>query len=131
VKPPLLKLRAQVERWSLIEPFRIAGHTWEVAELLSVRLERNGRAGRGEAAGVYYNGETAASMMAQVRSVRGEIEKGITRDSLQALLPRGGARNAVDCALWDLDAKLALSSWTRLGDSRRRYAWRDPPSTKA
>jgi L-Ala-D/L-Glu epimerase len=101
-----LRLHAEIERWPLVEPFRITGYTWEVAELVLVVLEWNGHVGQGEAAGVYYKGETAASMIRQIEAVRTQIEAGITRQALQSLLPRGGARNAVDCALWDLEAKL-------------------------
>ncbi len=49
--------------------------------------------------------ETAQSIFEQVDAVAGEIRKGITREELQQLLPAGGARNAVDCALWDLECK--------------------------
>ena len=101
-----LTLHAKVECWPLVTPFRIAGHTWESLEVLVVRLETDGRIGRGESAGVYYRNDTPRSMLAQVESLRTRIESGLTRQALQALLAPGGARNALDCALWDLEAKL-------------------------
>jgi L-alanine-DL-glutamate epimerase-like enolase superfamily enzyme len=101
-----LKLQAALEKWPLIAPYRITGHVWEHLEVLVVTLEARGYAGRGEGAGVYYRDDTPAAMLRQVEAVRSSIEAGITRASLQELLPPGGARNAVDCALWDLEAKL-------------------------
>jgi len=88
-------------------PFRISGYTFEVMDVILVSLEKDGRVGRGEAAGVYYRGDTAASLIKQIEPLRTTIEGGISRDLLQEMLPPGGARNALDCALWDLEAKLA------------------------
>jgi L-alanine-DL-glutamate epimerase-like enolase superfamily enzyme len=70
-----------------------------------VTLTHNGFQGRGEGDGVYYLGETQESMQLQLESVRDAVEAGITREELQDLLPAGGERNALDCALWDLEAK--------------------------
>jgi L-alanine-DL-glutamate epimerase-like enolase superfamily enzyme len=101
-----LKLTVKLEQWPLTAPFRIAGHTWESLDVLVVSLERDDYVGRGEAAGVYYRNDTPASMARQLDAVRRRVEAGISRDSLQTLLPPGGARNALDCALWDLEAKI-------------------------
>jgi L-alanine-DL-glutamate epimerase-like enolase superfamily enzyme len=100
-------LRAEVEQWPLIKPFRITGYTYEAIAVVVVSLEREGRVGRGEAAGVYYRNENPASMISQLEALRTQIEAGISRSSLQEMLPPGGARNALDCALWDLEAKLS------------------------
>jgi L-alanine-DL-glutamate epimerase-like enolase superfamily enzyme len=59
----------------------------------------------GEASGVYYRGETVDSVARQIADVRTAVERGIDREELRTLLPPGGARNALDCALWDLEAK--------------------------
>ena len=74
--------------------------------------DSDGHVGRGEAAGVDYDGETVPLLCAQIEAVRAAIERGVALDgaatgfaALAALLPAGGARNAVDCALWDLTAK--------------------------
>jgi L-Ala-D/L-Glu epimerase len=107
-----LRLRVEVEHWPLVTPFRITGYTWETADLVVVTLQKDDHVGRGEAMGVYYKNETAASIVKQIEAVRKSIEAGISRESLQHLLPCGGARNALDCALWDLEAKLT-----------RRPAW--------
>jgi L-alanine-DL-glutamate epimerase-like enolase superfamily enzyme len=100
-----LKLHSKIEQWPLRAPFRITGHTWERLDVLLVTLESDGRVGRGEAAGVYYKNDTPASMLRQLEGLRARIEAGLTRAELQKILPPGGARNALDCALWDLEAK--------------------------
>jgi L-alanine-DL-glutamate epimerase-like enolase superfamily enzyme len=100
-----MKISAHLEDWELTQPFRISGHEWLTSPGLVVQLSEDGFVGRGEAQGVFYLDETAQSIFEQVDAVAGEIRKGITRDELQQLLPAGGARNAVDCALWDLECK--------------------------
>ncbi len=102
-----LTLSVEIERWPLVVPFRITGYMWEFVEVLVVSLEKDGHVGRGEAAGVYYKNDKPASMIKQIEALRKVIEAGISRDSVQELLSRGGARNALDCALWDLEAKLS------------------------
>ncbi len=100
----------------LAAPFRIAGHTFTTADVLVVTVEQRGACGRGEASGVYYFGETSDSMREQVAAQREAIEAGATRAELETLLPPGGARNAVDCALWELEARLAGTSvWELAG----------------
>jgi L-alanine-DL-glutamate epimerase-like enolase superfamily enzyme len=103
----VLRLRTEIEHWPLAAPFKIAGHTFNTADVLLVSLEQGGHVGRGEGAGVYYRNETADSMLEQIESLRSIIEAGLTRSSLQEVLPPGGARNALDCALWDLEAKVS------------------------
>lgn len=101
-----LRVHVELERWPLKAPFRIAGYTFDSLPVLLVTLECDGRVGRGEAAGVYYRRDLPPAMLEQIEGVRPEIEAGISREDLQQLLPAGGARSAVDCALWALDAKL-------------------------
>jgi L-Ala-D/L-Glu epimerase len=100
-----LKLAVAVERLRLAAPFRISGFVFEQQDVIVVSLEDGHERGRGEASGVYYLGDTAQGMVAAVEGVRSRIEAGISRADLQHLLPPGGARNAVDCALWELDAQ--------------------------
>lgn len=103
-----LRLRATPKRWAIEAPFHITGYTFTAFDALIVELvDEQGRVGRGEAQGVYYHQDTSATMLAQVEAMRARIEAGITREELLALLPAGGARNALDCALWDLEAKRA------------------------
>ena len=100
-----MRLEIRTETWDYVTPFRITDYVFTAAELLVVSLSDGEALGRGEAGGVYYHGETPASMAAQIEAVRDRIEAGVDRQSLRALLPAGGARNAVDAALWDLEAK--------------------------
>ena len=93
--------------WQLTEPFRISGNEWITSACLVVHLGEDGFVGRGEAQGVFYLDETAESIFEQAHAVAGEIRKGIYRQELQDLLPAGGARNAIDCAMWDLECKKA------------------------
>lgn len=99
------EMQAVVEPQKFTIPFVIAGHTFESVELLTVSLFESGCRGRGEATGVYYLDETGRSMLEDVERVRADIESGIDRRELCELMPAGGARNAIDCALWDLEAK--------------------------
>lgn len=101
----------QVEResWRLREPFRITGCVMDNLEVISVRLEdSHGFLGHGEAAGVDYRpDDTLSCMLQQLERVRPMVETGLDPRQLQTLLPAGGARNALDCALWDLLAHRA------------------------
>jgi len=91
--------------WELTQPFRISGNEWITSSCLVVQLVEDGCIGRGEAQGVFYLDETAESIFEQAHAVAGEIRKGISRKELQDLLPAGGARNAIDCAMWDMECK--------------------------
>lgn len=87
------------------EPFRIAGYQFYSMPSAIVSIEQDGLVGRGEAAGVYYLEDDPAHMAEEIERVRSAIEAGAGRSELQQLLPHGGARNAIDCALWDLEAR--------------------------
>jgi L-Ala-D/L-Glu epimerase len=102
-----VKLSVKTEDWILARPFRITGYTMHSVEVVVVALEKDGHVGRSEAAGVYYKNDDPAVMLQQIESIRKNLESGINRDALRSLLPPGGARNALDCALWDLEAKLS------------------------
>ena len=100
----------------LERPFSITGHTFINLEAVVVTLTKDGHVGRGEGDGVYYLGESQQSMVEELESVRHHVEAGITKEQLQDLLPAGGARNALDCALWDLEAKTTGQRiWKLLG----------------
>jgi L-alanine-DL-glutamate epimerase-like enolase superfamily enzyme len=94
-----------ISEWELTEPFRISGNLWTHSRCLVVQLSEDGHTGRGEAQGVFYLDETADSIYEQAQAVTDEVRAGISREELQQLLPPGGARNAIDCALWDLECK--------------------------
>ncbi|KLD80012.1 dipeptide epimerase [Xanthomonas hyacinthi] len=114
-----MKLSVRVERWEMTEPFRISGQTFTHAELVVVELEAEGARGRGEACGVYYRGDDAAGMLRQLSEMKAEIEAGIDRAALQRRLPACGARNALDAALWELEAARAgVPVWRLAGLER-------------
>lgn len=111
-----VKMHIAVEELRLKAPFRISGYVFEGFDVIVVTLEDGAHRGRGEAAGAYYLGETATTMKAVLEEHRTAIEAGISRDELQMRLTPGGARNAVDCALWELDAsRLAQPAWRIAG----------------
>lgn len=101
------RLEAWIEPLAFREPLRIAGRTLAGIPGVRVRIVEGGLAGRGEAGGVFYLADGPDAMLAAIEEVRPEIEGGVDRVRLQALLPAGGARNALDAALWELDAALA------------------------
>jgi L-alanine-DL-glutamate epimerase-like enolase superfamily enzyme len=111
-----MNLQIDIERWPLRDPFRITGYTFTESEIIVVTLTEGDVRGRGEAAGVYYLGETPQSMARQLEAVRPRLEGGVTREALQSLLPAGGARNALDCAFWDLEARrTGIPAWRIAG----------------
>lgn len=97
----------RLEYWKLRTPFVITNHIFTGVNTLVVEISEGGHTGRGEAVGVYYLGENGDTMLEQGRTAQSAIETGAGREELLALLPSGGARNALDCALWDLESKLA------------------------
>ena len=102
-----MKISVHIEEWQLAQPFRISNFEWTNSRGIVVQLAEDGYLGRGEAQGVYYLDENAESMFEQVHEFAAQIRKGISREELQELLPAGGARNAIDCAMWDLECKKA------------------------
>src|SRR5687768_10795233 len=98
-------LSLREERFAYREPFRIAGHLFTQTSVLVAEIADGDHVGLGEGAGVYYLGDDLAQMREAAESVRSDIERGAGREDLQSLLPAGGARNAIDCALWDLEAR--------------------------
>ncbi|MFI4889710.1 MAG: dipeptide epimerase [Steroidobacterales bacterium] len=96
------------ESWAYKRPFRVSRGAEAALDVIVVTLtDAAGHAGRGEAAGVDYDGETIDLLARQLVELRSEVEAGLDRAALAARLPPGGARNALDCALWDLEAKRA------------------------
>ncbi|MCP4010268.1 MAG: dipeptide epimerase [Proteobacteria bacterium] len=111
-----MKICVHIEEWELTQPFRISNFEWIHSRGIVVRLAEDGYIGRGEAQGVFYQDESAESIFAQVHEFAPQIRKGITREELQDLLPAGGARNAIDCAMWDLECKKSGKSiWQLTG----------------
>ena len=98
-------LHAQHDRFPLIRPFRIARGTKTVADVVTVTIEEGDAIGRGEAVPYPRYGETIEGTLAAIAEARALVEQGATRADLLEALPAGAARNAVDCALWDLEAR--------------------------
>lgn len=118
-----LRVRMEVhnEPLRLSAPFRISGYVFESMPATVVILDDGDHQGRGEAAGVYYMDDHPDEMLATLEDLRETIEAGCTREMVQELLPPGGARNALDCALWELEARRAgVPVWKLAGLSRPR-----------
>lgn len=100
-------LRAQHQRFALRRPFRIARGVKTAADVIEVTIDEGGISGRGESVPYPRYGERVDRVLAAIGEVRAAVEAGAGREALLSLLPAGAARNAVDCALWDLEARLA------------------------
>ncbi|MBU3078970.1 N-acetyl-D-Glu racemase DgcA [Sphingomonas quercus] len=99
------QITTRVEQWPLATPFRISRGVKTVAEVVTVAVTEDGVTGRGESVPYPRYGESGAGVAAQVAAIERAIADGAGRAELTALLPAGAARNAVDCALWDLEAR--------------------------
>lgn len=116
-----MRLSVSEERLPLSAPFVIAGYTFVDLTVIVARITRDGLTGEGEAAGVYYLDDDAAHMSAAIEAVRADIEAGADRQALRSLMPAGGGRNALDCALWDIEARQAgRPVWQLAGLGRPR-----------
>ena len=100
-----MHVQCRCESWSLAQPFVIARETIDTVPLVYLEIEARGHFGRAEAVGVDYRGEHPATLKAEILDYLGKFETPPTRDHVLSDLPPGGARNAIDCALWDLEAK--------------------------
>jgi L-alanine-DL-glutamate epimerase-like enolase superfamily enzyme len=104
------------ESWPIAGAFVIARGAKTEADVVVAEIAQDAHRGRGEAVPYARYGETIESVMAQMEAARAAVESGADRAALQGVLPAGAARNALDCALWDLDAKTAgVRAWTLAG----------------
>lgn len=94
-----------IDSFALAEVFTISRGSRTHADVITVNLQQGEHRGRGECVPYARYGETMASVSAQIDSVSGALAEGMSRAELQTALPAGTARNALDCALWDLEAK--------------------------
>jgi len=116
-----LKFEAGNDNLPFKQPFRISGYVFHESPVTVVTLSDGENIGRGEAAGVYYLEDTPEKMLATLEEHRAAIESGVSRQELRNLLGPGGARNAVDCALWELESKRARTpAWELAGISSPR-----------
>ncbi len=105
-----MKLSIKIEYWPVKGHFTIARSQLIDVGVLTVMLQDGAFIGRGECRPYPRYGETPASVMAQIENLRPDIESGLSKKALQNALPAGAARNALDCALWDLECKRRKST---------------------
>jgi L-alanine-DL-glutamate epimerase-like enolase superfamily enzyme len=94
-----------VERFPIAGRFAISRGARTEAVVVAVTLAEGAAIGRGECVPYARYGETVEGVAASIEGMRAAVERGLERKSLQDAMPAGAARNAIDCALWDLDAK--------------------------
>ncbi|MGQ4273092.1 N-acetyl-D-Glu racemase DgcA [Terrihabitans sp. B22-R8] len=110
-----------VENWPIAGRFTIARGSRTEAVVVVATIRDESFAGRGECVPYARYGESVESVTAAIQSVAGAIEAGAGREELQTLLPAGAARNALDCALWDLEAKRSgQPAWNLAGQAEPR-----------
>ena len=100
-------LHARHDRFPLKSPFRIARGVKTDADVITVTIRQGDVVGRGEGVPYPRYGESIEAGIEALHDIRSLIEEGVGREELLAAMPAGAARNAVDCALWDLEARLS------------------------
>ena len=114
--PPAQQLAAAIERWPIAGAFTISRGAKTEAVTVVAEISQDGLTGRGECVPYPRYGETPEATLAALQAMREPLAAGMDRRALQAQMPPGAARNALDCALWDLEAKRAGSRiWNLLG----------------
>jgi L-alanine-DL-glutamate epimerase-like enolase superfamily enzyme len=101
------RLTVRAETWPLERPFAISRGTKTAAEVVVCEVSDGDHVGRGECVPYARYGETVAAVSEALEAQADSVARGLDREQLQRTLPAGAARNALDCALWDLDAKRA------------------------
>jgi L-alanine-DL-glutamate epimerase-like enolase superfamily enzyme len=100
--------------WPLARPFTTAHGVTTTVDLVVAEISDVESRGRGEGVPLQRYGESIDSVVATLDAMKGAISSGLNRDTLQTVLPPGAARNALDCAFWDMDAKRAYRSVAEL-----------------
>ncbi|MEE9280354.1 MAG: N-acetyl-D-Glu racemase DgcA, partial [Myxococcota bacterium] len=98
-------LSARAESWPIAGTFAISRGSKTEARVVVAELREGSARGRGECVPYARYGETIEGVLELIEDLRTELERGLDRNGLAERLPAGAARNAVDCALWDLEAK--------------------------
>ncbi|WP_066816885.1 dipeptide epimerase [Sphingomonas mali] len=115
----VLSLTHRREAMVFREPFRISGYLFDSMPAVIATISDGRVSGRGEAAGVYYLGDDPDHIDRELERCRSAVEAGIDRRGLRDLLPPGGARNALDCALWELESlRTGVPVWKLAGVRR-------------
>jgi L-alanine-DL-glutamate epimerase-like enolase superfamily enzyme len=102
-----LSLTVTAEKWPIAGDFRISRGSKSEAVVVVAELSDGEKRGRGECVPYARYGESVEGVVAAIEAMRGELARGLDRDALQRAMPAGAARNALDCALWDFEAKRA------------------------
>jgi len=111
-----MRLTIAEERWPIAGSFTISRGSKTEAHVVTVTLEDGGHTGRGECVPYPRYEETVPQVIAALQAARSRIEAGTTRDAIASILTPHAARNALDCALWDLAAKKAgVPAWQLAG----------------
>ena len=111
-----VKLNIRIERWPIAGAFTISRGAKTQAVTVVAEVSRGGHTGRGECVPYPRYGETPEATAATLKPMRELLRRGLDRQALQAAMPAGAARNALDCALLDLEAKSSgQRAWTLLG----------------
>ena len=105
MKTPKLELMVRIERWPIAGIFAISRGAKTEAAVVVAEISDGRVKGRGECVPYARYGETVRGVLATISSVTPRLRTGLDRSELQKALPPGAARNALDCALWDLEAK--------------------------
>lgn len=101
----MIDLTVSNESWPLAEVFTISRGSKTAAEVVVVELQDGSHTGRGECVPYARYGETVEGVMAALKEVRSQLSGDVTRQQIQSFMKPGAARNALDCAFWDLEAK--------------------------
>jgi L-alanine-DL-glutamate epimerase-like enolase superfamily enzyme len=101
----LMDLSVRIERWPLASAFTISRGSKTEAVVVTAELADGTHKGRGECVPYARYGETPDGVVAAIAAMRPLLEQGLDRAGLQKAMPPGAARNALDCAFWDLEAK--------------------------
>src|SRR4051812_8562181 len=97
------RLKVEIQSWPIRGEFRIARGAKTEARVVVAEIAEDGATGRGECVPYSRYGESIERVASDIEALRAEIENGLTRDRLQQRMPAGAARNALDCALLDLE----------------------------
>jgi L-alanine-DL-glutamate epimerase-like enolase superfamily enzyme len=102
-----MELSVRIERWPLAGAFTISRGSKTEAVVVVAELSDGTHRGRGESVPYARYGETADGIVAAIEAVRPALQQGLDRPALQQAMRSGAARNALDCAYWDVNAKAA------------------------
>jgi L-alanine-DL-glutamate epimerase-like enolase superfamily enzyme len=104
------RLHVTKRSWPLAQPFVISRGTKTTADVVVAELHDGDSQGRGECVPYPHYGEDVDSVFAALEAMKGAVFSGLNRESLQQAMPPGAARNALDAAFWDIEAKRAYCS---------------------